>query len=99
MFNRPRYSTGRTLFVFLVGLAVGTFTVNAFALRAGGILVADNLSELVRDLPKGKVIAAVSLLRALVDVWVQNRVGRDEQRDNRHERNLETNKVVDRDLE
>jgi hypothetical protein len=86
MFNRPRYSAGRTLFIFLVGLALGTVTVNAFALRAGGILVADNLSELVGDLPKGKIIAAISLLFALVDVWAQNWLGRDEQEDNSHEK-------------
>jgi hypothetical protein len=43
MFNRPRYSTGRSLFMFLLGLALGTLTVNA--------VVGAHLTELVGDLP------------------------------------------------
>ncbi|NJK51484.1 hypothetical protein HC931_28400 [Candidatus Gracilibacteria bacterium] len=65
MFNRPRFSTGRSLFMFLVGLALGTLTVNG--------IIAPYLTELVGALPKGKIIASFSLLFALIDVWLPRR--------------------------
>ncbi|NJK48052.1 hypothetical protein HC931_07610 [Candidatus Gracilibacteria bacterium] len=65
MFNESRFSTGRTLFMFLVGLALGTLTVNG--------IISPYLTELVGDLPKGKIIASFPLLFALVDVWLQRR--------------------------